>query len=432
MMKKILLLLIIVSFSSFQAICQQSVLLKIDSLVSDERYDEAITLITRTTKSSSDKKTIALLANRTAEILITQGKLDEAERVLKEIKSQEDRFLEGVTQTNLGFLYLNKARNDLALSNLQEALNKFQASGKANTRESARCLANLALVYWSTGKLNQAEENGLIALQIRQRLSGESSEEVTASYNDLGLVYSSTDVDKALAYYEKAFAIYQKIHGKEHRKIAIASNNIGAMYRQLELYGDAVNNFETALAIWKKVYPNGHPNQASALVNLGRTYSKMGDKKAALGYFEKALLIYKQSYGSKHPDISSVLNEIGTLQLNDNLFDEALRSFQGAIISNSPFFDKNDILRNPGVSEFYNGKVLLYSLRLKAQALELRHYGRTLKMEDLTLSLSCLSSCDTLIDHIRHQSSDENAQTPSRTHCPPRPRGKGRPPRGRT
>jgi len=63
----------------------------------------------------------------------------------------------------------------------------------------------------------------------RQRLFGESSEEVAASYNDMGLVYSSTDVDKALAYYEKAFAVYQKIHGKEHRKIAIASNNIGTM-----------------------------------------------------------------------------------------------------------------------------------------------------------------------------------------------------------
>jgi len=407
-MKKNPLFLIIMAFISLVADGQQSLFLKIDSLVSDERYDEARTLISRAATNSTDNKTIALLSNKTAELLITQGKLDEAERALKEIKSQGDRFLEGVTQTNLGFLYLNKARNDLALSNLLEALNKFQESGNANTRESARCLANLALLYWSTGKLNQAEENGLIALQIRQRLFGESSEEVAASYNDLGLVYSSIDADNALAYYEKALAIYQKIHGKEHRKIAIASNNIGGMYRQLELYGDAVNNFETALAIWKKVYPNGHPNQASALVNLGRTYSKMGDKKAALGYFEKALAQYRQSYGPKHPDISAVLNLIGTEQLNNKLFDEALRSFQEAILSNSPAFDKTDIGRNPNVSEFYNGKVLLYSLRLKAQALEARHFGRTLKMEDLTLALTCLSSCDTLIDHIRHASSDEN------------------------
>ena len=406
-MKKLFHLLI-AGLIPFEVLCQQAVFLRIDSLVSDERYEEAKTLIDRTANGTLDNKTIILLANKTAEIAITQGKLDEAERVLNGVRSRSDRFLEAVTQTNLGFLYLNKARNDLALSNLQEALNKFQESGNGNTRESAHCLANLTLLYWSTGKLNQAEENGLIALQIRQHLFGESSEEAAASYNDLGLVYSSTDADNALAYYEKALAIYQKIHGKEHRKIAIIANNIGGMYRQLELYGDAVNNFETSLSIWKKVYPNGHPNQASALVNLGRTYSKMGDRKAASGYFEKALAQYKQSYGPKHPDISSVLNLMGTELLNDKLFDRALKVFQEAIVSNSPSFDKKDIRQNPRVSEFYNGKVLLYSLRLKAQALESRHFGRSLKMEDLTLALSCLSSCDTLIDHIRHTSTDEN------------------------
>ena len=242
-------LLVFICFLWVDAVGQKNLFSRIDSLVSDERYDEARILIQQSSNASKDNKAKALLANKMAEIGITQGKLEEAEKILKEINTPGDRFLEAVTQTNLGFLYLNRARNDLALENLQQAITKFQESGNGNTRESARCLANLTLLYWSTGKLNQAEENGLIALQIRQRLFGESSEEVAASYNDLGLVYSSTDVDKALAYYEKAFAIYQKIHGKEHRKIAIASNNIGAMYRQLELYGDAVNNFETALAI---------------------------------------------------------------------------------------------------------------------------------------------------------------------------------------
>jgi len=131
------LLLIVMGFLSVEAIGQQSVFLKIDSLVSDEHYDEARTLINRSAKASPDNKTAALFANKTAEILITQGKLDEAEGVLKEISSQGDRFLEAVIQTNLGFLYLNKARNDLALENLQQALNKFQESGNANTRESA-------------------------------------------------------------------------------------------------------------------------------------------------------------------------------------------------------------------------------------------------------------------------------------------------------
>lgn len=394
--------------TSWPALSQKNIFSKIDSLVSDARYEEARQLITQVSGSTSDPKSKALLNNKAAEILITQGKLNEAEDLLKGIKSNEDLFLEAVTQTNLGSLYLNRARSDLALDNLQQALKKFQDSGNRNTREAAQCLANLSLVYWSIGKLNQAEENGLIALSIRQNLFGEKSEEVAASYNDLGLVYSSMNVDKALEYYEKALPIYERVHGKDHPKIAIASNNIGAMYRQLELYGDAVNNFESALAIWKKVYPQGHPNQASALVNLGRTYTKMGDRKAAMGYFEKALEVYRKSYGPRHPDISSVLNLIGTLELDNNHYDQALTSLQEAIISNSPSFNQKSVAQNPGANAFYNGKVLLYSLRLKAQALESRYYDKTLKLEDLQRALSCLYTCDTLIDNIRHHSADEN------------------------
>jgi hypothetical protein len=45
---------------------------------------------------------------------------------------------------------------------------------------------------------------------------------------------------------------------------------------------------------------------------------------------------------------------------------------------------------------------------LKAQALEERHFGKTLSLADLKLALSCLFSCDSLIDNIRHHSSDES------------------------
>lgn len=400
--------ILLLSFLASTGFCQQKELYtRIDSLIVVANYDEAKKLI-QPLLEGGDPTTRAIWLNRSAELTIMQGKLDKAEGELNSVKSNNEPFIEAITKTNLGFLYLNKARNDLALENLQQALTLFQDSGNRNTEEAAKCFANLGLLYWSTGKLNQALENGLMSLQIRQKLKGENSEEVAASYNDLGLVYAQSDVDKALEYYEKALSVYEKIHGKDHPKIAIASTNIGFMYQQLKLYGDAVNNFETAEAIWKKIYPGGHPNQALALVNLGLTYKIMGDKKAARGYFEKALTLYKTSYGNKHPDISNVLNQIGSLQTGDNLYNEAIQSFQDALCANSPSFSLKDITKNPRVNEYYNGKVLLYSLRLKAEALESRHFGKTLRFDDLALALNCLKACDTLIDDIRYHSSDEN------------------------
>jgi hypothetical protein len=348
--------------------------------------------------------------SQTFDELIAAGDYTKAEALLKALdsgnwKSPKNK---AIYLTNSGALYLNKGRQDLALEKLQEAYNVFQQTNTDHTKEAATCLSWLSLTYNASGKYNQAEDNGLIALQLRQELFGEHSEEVAASYNDLGVVYSQIDADKALEYYEEALAVYQKLHGNEHPKIAIANTNIGGLYRQIELFGDAINNLESASKIWLKIYPNGHPNLGFVYRSLGQTYVKMENSALALTYFEKALDQYRKSFGEKHPDIASTLNQIGAVHLNQQLYNEALDDFQKAIIANVPSFNTKDAKINPSIKEFYNANVLLYSLMLKAQALEGRHFGKTLSLVDLRLALSSLYSCDTLIDNIRHHSTDES------------------------
>src|SRR5258706_4838303 len=380
-MKKLLIGFLSIIFA--QAYSQSTVERKIDSLMASADYTSALNLIR--SQSSSP-----ILINKEAEVLMALGKLDEAENILSNIKESDNQFINAITESNFGFLYLLKGRSDRALEKLQNASGEFKVSGNGNTKEAARCLSNLSLLYWSTGKFNQAEENGIAALQLRQSIFGNESEEAAASLNDLGLVYGQTDTDKALTYYEQALAVYEKLHRKDHPKIAIAKTNIGLMYLKSALYGDAVNNFENAQSIWKKIYPEGHPNEALALANLGQTYRQMHKDEASLGYYEKALTIYRKSYGEKHPDIAVVYNQMGNIKLDENKFREALADFQQAIIANSPTFNERNIAGNPAVAGFYNSKVLLYALQLKDQALESLHYGKTLKLSDLVLAMNTL------------------------------------------
>lgn len=391
------------------AFAQTDPFANVDQLLQQNQTDKALLLIDNELNKKISDELLVQYENKKAEILISQGKLAEAETLLNaQQKKNLSDFQRAITLTNVGSLNMNKGRFDLALENLLTATELFQKSGKQNSREGAQSLATLAIIYNSTGKYNQAEDNGLMALQIRQQLFGEKSEEAAASLNDLGLVYTSTDPDKALEYYDQALPIYESLHGKNHPKIAIANTNSGFIYKQMELYGDAVNNFEAALAIWKSIYPNGHPNEAFVLSNLGQTYDKMGNSKAALEYLEKALAVYQKSYGTKHPDISSTLNQIGILKWKENKFDEAILSFQQALIANVSSFNTLDPTQNPSIKDFYNGYVLLYSLRWKAQAFESKYYTKTLKFSDLKQALSSLYSCDTLIDDIRHHSTDES------------------------
>lgn len=381
-----------------------------DSLVLIPRYADAEFVVQNAIHTAQNDQLRNALQNKLAEIWIAEGKISDAEKLLNELKSftWAEPKSEANYQTAIGNLQLNKGRYDLALESLQKAHSIFEANNLRASREAAKCLSLLGLSLFSSGKYNQAEEYGVMALQIQRETAGDESEEVAAAYNDLGLIYSQIDADKALSYYDLALPIYEKLHGDVHPKIAIINTNMGALYNQLKLYGDAINNFETALKIWRAIYPNGHPNEAFVLRFLGQTYVRMGNNTAAYQYFEQSVDRYKKSYGEKHPDIASTLNQVAELKLSDRAYPEALKTIQNALCANIPTFNNKDVLSSTPVNSYYNPQVLLFSLELKAQAFEELHYGKTLKLSDLKLALANLYLCDSLIDDIRHHSTDES------------------------
>jgi tetratricopeptide (TPR) repeat protein len=379
---------------------------RIDSLLIDARYQDAIEAANNALKRNSTDK--AVLFNKKAEALIQMGDFKEAKEILDiAIQTNTSALQHAVSNTNYGLLYLNLGKNDLAHEHLLKALQTFDQQADQNNLERAKTLSFLGQVYNVAGKTAQAQEHLMMALSIRQKLLPEKHELIAASYNDLGLSFVQADKERALDYYDKALGIYQSLHGQDHPKIAIANINSGFVYRELELYGDAVNNFETALKIWDKLFSASHPSKAFALLNLGQTYLKMGDHKAARQFLDKSLKMYRDVHGTKHPDIANVLNVIGNLEISDEHFTSGLQLYQEALNANVKDFNDVRFQGNPKPDNYYNGKVLLYTLHFKAQALEKKYFGESLKLAELQLALNTLHVCDTLIDKLRQQTSNE-------------------------
>ncbi|MBZ0245652.1 MAG: CHAT domain-containing protein [Cyclobacteriaceae bacterium] len=411
-MKKMLITFLVSSLFSLSLLAQDTTLETLDVLLLDANYTEVIRL---TEGKSIGSNLASLQVNcKRAQALIRSGKLDEGRELLDQLSIAADKltsdkdFASAILSSHKGMLYLNEGRNDLALEALQSAIDSFGQSGNSTSLEAAEAIATLGIVYNVTGKSQQAEEQLLKALSLRKEVLPESHELIAATYNDLGLVYTATDAEKALDYYDQSLAIYQQLHDETHPKIAIANTNLGVIYRELEFYGDAVNSLETALNIWEKVYPQAHPSRAFVLSNLGQTYVKMGDTKAGQGYFDRALKMYEESYGNKHPDIASTLNAIGNLELAQRKYDEAINYYQRALQANVKDFNSSNPAINPDGENFYNGNVLLYSLLFKAEALEAKYFGKTLKFADLLLSMESIKRCDELIERLRNQISSES------------------------
>ncbi|MEO5980462.1 MAG: CHAT domain-containing tetratricopeptide repeat protein [Chryseolinea sp.] len=384
-------------------------LMHVDSLISDAQFEKATEWVDAQLKGNiPDEKKIILIGKK-ADALTRLGRFADSEELLSTIQPEaKTPFQKSVIQSAYGSLYLNEGLYDQAFENFSAALQNLAKDKSENSLDAAQVLSYIGNLYRATGKYTQAEEMLGRSLSIRQKLLKENSEWVAASYNDLGLVYSQTDNDRALEYYEKALKIYEKLHGKDHPKIAIANTNIGFIYTNLELYGDAINNFESALRTWEKIYTKAHPTKAFLFFNLGETYLKIHNPKTASEYYQKALTMYQESYGSKHPDIAVVFNALGNLNLAEHRYDDALNDYQSSLITNVRNFDAADVRKNPSLSEYYNGRTLINSLLYKAQALEARYYGETIRMSDLTLALKTIQACDSLIDRLRQHISSES------------------------
>ena len=132
-MRTFLILLFIFCISGISLAQRSDVIIKkADSLITITEYDQALILLNP--NKSPDIQTKVLIANKVVEILMMQGKLDDADSKLKSIPETNSELGNAITLTNKGFLYLNKGRYDLALENLRLALNKFQNSKNQNTK----------------------------------------------------------------------------------------------------------------------------------------------------------------------------------------------------------------------------------------------------------------------------------------------------------
>lgn len=345
---------------------------------------------------------------RQAEALTALAKFSSARKIFDSLDRHVPEELRASFESARAYFQLTTGRSDRALEQLQATWAREKQNGRTHTVQAARILSLLSNTLSSLGQYNEAVRLGEQALAIRQNLASLPQEELAASYNDLGLVYSKIDPDRALAYYEQALPLYESLHGSIHPKIAIINTNMGYVYNDLKLYGDAITNFETALVIWQKIFPQGHPNEAFVRLNLGRIYAKLNNTDATKAFYRQALALYRKSYGSTHPDIAATLNQLGVAYLSESQYDSALSCFQQALISNAPGFTSTDLMQFPRASDYYNGQVLLFSLQQKSRALEDRYFGKTLAPRDLTGAIAGLLVCDSLIDRLRRHHENQS------------------------
>ncbi|MCF6351643.1 MAG: CHAT domain-containing protein [Cyclobacteriaceae bacterium] len=310
----------------------------------------------------------------------------------------------------VGEIWLKKGNGEKALDYFKKAQRLEEKEENTDPRLLGKTYNNIALALWSMGKNTQALQYHQVALQNREKLNDPLAE--AASLNNIGIVYTSTQPDLAITYFEKAKEIYEK--EKLEDKMATSYVNIGLAYKFREDYNEALSNLNKALDLRVKL--NGKNSTAVAFVysSLASVFYATEDFRFCIDYANKALKIYKSNYGHKHPEIATTYNLLGGAHFAEakmlgqkDKYQEAIQSYQHAIIANITNFSPVGVYKLPPTKGYLNADIYLVSILQKALVYEAYHTQYSLKIADLEQSYNLLALADEIIDKIRQFRTNE-------------------------
>ncbi|CAH3174979.1 unnamed protein product, partial [Porites lobata] len=204
------------------------------------------------------------------------------------------------------------------------------------------CCNNLAFVYNSLGKYNQAAELHEKALMIRKKIFGENHDDVATYCDNLASVYTRLgEYNQAKELHEKALMIRKKIFGENHAHVATSCNNLASVYTHLGEYNQAKELLEKALMIRKKIFGENHADVAACCNNLAFVYNSLGKYNQAAELHEKALMIRKKIFGENHANVATCCNNLATVYTRLGQYNQAKELHEKALMIMKKIFGEN-------------------------------------------------------------------------------------------
>lgn len=180
-----------------------------------------------------------------------------------------DRAVRDQSFTELGNRAFSRGDLAAAMRWYQQALEAERRAG--SERSLAVALGNLANVYASMGRREDAEGLYRQVLGIERRLGDERQIALTLLH--LGnLAADALEAPRARAYYFEARDLLERLG--ETGPLGVLHQNLGLLARETGEYADAITAFEAALALMRRA--GDRRGVAAVYTNLGRTYHVMG------------------------------------------------------------------------------------------------------------------------------------------------------------
>jgi len=107
------------------------------------------------------------------------------------------------------------------------------------------------------------------SLKIREQVLGKEHPDYATSLNNLAMLYNSQGkYEEALPLYQEALKIYEQVLGKYHPYYALSLNNLAGLYDSQGKYEEALPLLQQAVEIFTKALGEKHPESQLFAKNL--------------------------------------------------------------------------------------------------------------------------------------------------------------------
>jgi tetratricopeptide (TPR) repeat protein/CHAT domain-containing protein len=171
-------------------------------------------------------------------------------------------------------------------------------------------------------------------LAIRESTLGRNHPDVAVALNNLAALYDSQGLyADAEPLYQRALAILEQTLGHDHLDVSAALNNLALLYQMQGRYPEAERLYlrSLSLSIRQKALDRDHPDIAQSLNNLAGLYEAQGRYAEAEPLYRRSLAILEQALGRDDPDVAFPLNNLANLYQTRGCYAEAETLYQRAL-----------------------------------------------------------------------------------------------------
>jgi tetratricopeptide (TPR) repeat protein len=239
--------------------------------------------------------------------------------------------IRAVLDHDLGRIHEDGGRYRRAIAYYRRAVAALPLEGDPTIAElRINALNRLSDMQRILGRYDAARATLLRA--IAEAAVGSDARKLAAQHNDLGVIEKARGrYASAARSYQRALAIFERVHAGEHGDIATVLHNLGGLAHARRQYAAGEPFARRGVAIRERLLGTRHPVVAADRVALAALVDGQGRFEEAEALYREALDVLEASLGPDHYELAVALRNLGAIRERRGDLVAAERYFRRAL-----------------------------------------------------------------------------------------------------